>query len=146
MLSVMASMLLAVLSGIVGWFATSFIAKPLADFWNLKSQVLEEMVFTGNINDEHMASYKASAASLRRLGAKVQATEVTTSWLLRWYLSIFKYDLSIAGKNLIGLSNALNVPGRALHADKIERGLRLPRTSTDEELEAIKQEISHPHR
>lgn len=130
--------------GIVGWFATSFVAKPLLDFLNLRSLVLEEMIFTANINQivEGNPAYWTAVESLRRLGAKVQATNVSALPLLRWFLSKGGYDLAKAGSNLIGLSNSFNLSGRHLHIDRIEKGLRLPRTSTDEFLDNIREEIS----
>lgn len=144
MWSAIASLLL----GISGWFATSFVAKPLLDFLNLRSLVLEEMIFTANVNEivEGTPAYWNAVEALRRLGAKVQATEVTASPLLRWFLSKWGYDLAIAGRNLIGLSNSLNLSGRHLHADQIEKGLRLPRTSSSDCLEMIKEEMWHPPR
>jgi hypothetical protein len=139
MWSAIASLLL----GIMGWIVTSFVAKPLLDFLNLRSLVLEEMIFTANVNQivEGTPAYWTAAESLRRLGAKVQATDVTAPPLLRSFLSKWGYDLTTAGSNLIGLSNSLNLRGRHVHADRIEKGLRLPRTSTNEFLDTIKEEI-----
>jgi hypothetical protein len=139
MWSAIASLLL----GIAGWFATSFVAKPLIDFLNLRSLVLEEMIFTANVSQivEGTPAYWTAVESLRRLGAKVQATDVTAPPLLRSFLSKWGYDLTTAGRDLIGLSNSLNLRGRHLHADRIEKGLRLPRTSTNEFLDTIKEEI-----
>src|SRR5208283_3054798 len=96
----------------------------------LRSLVLEEMIFTANVNQivAGAPAYGTAAESLRRLGAKVQATDLTAPPLLRWFLSKWGYDLTTAGSNLIGLSNSLNLSGRHLHADRIEKGLRLPRT------------------
>jgi hypothetical protein len=144
MWSAIASLLL----GISGWFATSFVAKPLLDFLNLRSLVLEEMIFKANVDRivEGTPAYWTAVESLRRLGAKVQATDVTASPLLRWFLSKWGYDLATAGRNLIGLSNSLNLSGRHLHADRIEKGLRLPRTSSDDFLDMIKVEMQHPRR
>ena len=140
------TLIASVLLGILGWLATSLLAKPWLDFLNLRSQVLEEMAFTANVNDENMTVYKSAVESLRRLGAKVQATDITALPLLRWFLSKRGYNLGVAGSNLIGLSNSLNVSGRHLHTDKIEKGLRLPHTSTAEFLDAVKQENRHPCR
>jgi hypothetical protein len=140
------SAILSVFLGVFGWFATSFIAKPLLDCINLRNQVLEEMIFTANVNDEKMQVYGKSVESLRRLGAKVQATEVTATPLLRLCISKLGYNLSVAGSNLIGLSNSLNVPGRHIHADKVEKGLRLPLTSTAEFLSAVQEELRQPRR
>ena len=133
----------AALLGIAGWIVASFFTRPFLDFLTLRSQVHEEIIFTGNAGPMTVgtASYENAVESLRRLGAKVQATDVTASPPLRWFLSKWGYDLTTAGSNLIGLSNSLNLPGRHLHADKIEKGLRLPRTSNDEFLDTIREEI-----
>jgi hypothetical protein len=34
---------------VVGWIVFNFFAKPLVDFLSLRSQVHEEIIFTGNI-------------------------------------------------------------------------------------------------
>jgi hypothetical protein len=90
------------LLGGIGWFATSFFAKPYLDFWNLRGQVHEEIIFTGNIG--HMVAgtsdYDKAVDSLRRLGAKVQATNITALPLLRRCLSNAGYDLVKAGGGL----------------------------------------------
>jgi hypothetical protein len=77
------------LLGIVGWFAVGFFGKPLLDFLNLRSEVHEEIIFTGNIGPgpgyDKSACDKAQE-SLRRLGAKVHATNGVTTWLpLPWH-------------------------------------------------------------
>jgi len=117
MWSAIASLLL----GVAGWLAASFFGKPLLDFLNLRGQVHEEVIFTANVGQ--------MVANTCRLGAKLHATNVTTSYLLRWYLSIFGYDLAKAGGGLIGLSNSLgNIVGsRAFHNNSIQVGLKLPR-------------------
>jgi hypothetical protein len=126
---------------VTGWLVTSFFAKPLLDFLNLRSQVLEELIFTANIDDETMPLYGTARDSLRRLGAKVLATNSTASWLLRRFLSKWGYELAGTGGNLIGLSNSLNLPGRSLHIDRIEKGLRLPSTYIPEFLDMVRNEI-----
>ena len=131
MWSAIASFLL----GVVGWFVTNFFGKPLLDFLNLRSQVHEEIIFTGNVDAmvEHKANYDKAVESLRRLGAKVQATNVSVSSLpfvpLRWFLSKQGYDLVRAGRGLIGLSNSLasTDDSRAHHINSIQTGLKLPR-------------------
>jgi hypothetical protein len=85
--------------------------------------VHEEIIFTGNagVMTAHMPSYEKAVESLRRLGAKMHATNVGAQLPLRWFLSKSGYDLATAGKNLIGLSNSLTDDGRAFHIDKIRR-------------------------
>ena len=105
------------LLGVGGWIVISFFGKPLLDFLNLKSQVHEEIIFTGNIGPmvAGTPNHDKAVESLRRLGAKVQAmnANVSVSSLpfvflpLRWFLSMQRYDLRRAGRGLVGLSNSL---------------------------------------
>jgi hypothetical protein len=134
--------ILAFLVGFVGWIAASFFGKPLIDFLTLRSEVHEEIIFTGNANPMTVGTtiYTKAQEALRRLGARVQATDVTAPRLLRWFLSKWGYDLTTAGRDLIGLSNSLNLPERHLHVDRIERALKLP-PSTAEFLDSTKQQI-----
>jgi hypothetical protein len=140
------SAIASVLLGVAGWFVASFFAKPLLDFLNLKSQVHEEIVFTANVGVMRAgtAEYDKAVDSIRRLGAKVQATKVSASLPLGWFLSIFGYDLAKAGGSLIGLSNSLaSTDGsRALHTNSIQAGLKLPRDYTDDYLRHVIEQIS----
>jgi hypothetical protein len=145
MWSAILPILLPVSLGAVGWYAANFLAKPFLEFLALRSQVHEEIIFTGNVGPmtaHHTASYEKAVDSLRRLGAKIQAMDVSAKTLrpqapLRWLLAYYGFDLAKAGTNLIGLSNALTDVGRALHVDKIEVALRLPRSSTDDHLRHV---------
>ena len=66
-------------------------------------------------------NYDKAVDLLRRLGAKVQARNVSASPPLKWFLSVWGYDLVRAGGGLIGLSNSLaSTDGsRALHINSI---------------------------
>jgi hypothetical protein len=122
--------IVSVLLGVAGWFVTSFFAKPLLDFWNLRSQVQEEVIFTANVAPiaAHDPRYRKTADSLRRLGAKVLAMNITESRPLRRYLSKCKYDLGKAGRGLINLSGTLAANSDPARADS-ERELRIRYTS-----------------
>jgi hypothetical protein len=125
---------------------TSFYAKPYLDFRNLRGQVHEELVFTGNVapikpNDPR---YRQVADSLRRLGAKILTTNETDSRLLRWYLSRTGYDLALAGGGLIALANSLtdqHPAHRVIFRDQIEASLNLKRESLPEYVTHMKKEI-----
>lgn len=136
----------SILLGVVGWFVVSFVTKPLLDFLNLKTQVHEEIVFTGNVGAmvAGTANYDKAVDSIRRLGAKVQATNVSLWLPLRWFLSIFRYDLAKAGGGLIALSNSLaSTDGsRALHINSIQMALNLPRDYTNAYLCDVVQKMS----
>jgi hypothetical protein len=132
MSSTIVSLLLGVGGAVVGWIVTNFFAKPLIDFLNLRSQVHEEMIVTGNIGKmvAGTADHFKAVETLRRLGAKVQATNVSLSSLpfvpLRWCLSTWGYDLRRAGRGLIGLSNSLVEGDRAAETSVIQAALKLP--------------------
>jgi predicted CopG family antitoxin len=111
--------------------------------------VHEEIIFTGNAGamNADAPSYEKAVESRRRLGAKVQATNVSAQQPLRWFLSIRGYDLAKAGGNLIGLSNSLALTdgSRAIHVDRIQVALKLPRDSTEDYLRHIVEQKRKSH-
>jgi hypothetical protein len=122
---------------IAGW-----LAKPLRDFWRLRREVHQELIFRANIINAGTFIYDKDAVdALRRLGVKMQ--DVSPA-LLRWGLAQVGYDVAWAGGNLIGLSNALLDPDldrdwRILNTHEIQVGLKLrPRFYTDEFLSMLK--------
>jgi hypothetical protein len=132
--SAIGTTLLGIVGGFFAWIATNFLGKPLLDFLALRSQVQEEITFTGNVGPmtAHTPEYDEAVESLRRLGAKMRATNVDAQLMLRrplrWFLLKSGYDLEKAARNLIGLSNAMALPHdkRAGHITSIQDALRLP--------------------
>jgi hypothetical protein len=137
------------LFAVAGWLVASFFAKPILDFLTLRGQVHEEIVFTGNIGAmtaHHKESYDQAVGQLRRLGAKAQAMNVSATPLLRWFLFKAGYDLATVGKNLIGLSNALDdYDGRVIHVNRIQIALDLPRDYTDEDIRQVIERKRNAH-
>jgi hypothetical protein len=121
--------------------AIAGLAKPLLDFWRLRREVHQELLFRANIINAGTFIYdKDAIAALRRLGVKVG--DVSPA-LLRWGLTKGGFDLAWAGGNLIGLSNALAQPDldrdwRILNTHEIRVGLKLPRSYTDEFISTLK--------
>jgi hypothetical protein len=137
MWSAIASFLL----GVVGWFFTGYLGKPWLDFMSLRSQVHQEIVFTRNIGGKaegevnyDKAAHDKAVESLRRLAAKVLATEAIAWRPLRWWFFVRGYNLVKAGSDLIGLSNSLtsNDGSRGDHRRSIQVCLRLPGDHTDD--------------
>jgi hypothetical protein len=144
--SFMWSAIAPVLFAVIGWLFIGFLGKPFLDFQNLKGEVHEAIVYTGNIGGRVEGEVKYGEAahdnavdSLRRLAAKVQATYVIASPPLRWFLSVRGYDLVKAGSGLFGLSGSLtsNDGSRAVHRNSIQDALKLSRDRTDDQLRAI---------
>ena len=97
------------LLGIVGWVVVSFVGTPFLDFKKLRAQVHEEVIFTANIGVmvAEKPEHAKAVESLRRLGAKVQATNASAWRPLRWFIGRLGYDLVKAGRSLIALSSSL---------------------------------------
>jgi len=139
------SAIASILLGISGWLLASFFGKPWLDFMSLRSQVHEETIFTANVGGLADADdLRDAALSLRRLAAKMGATSVAAPRVLRRYLSLRGYDLDKAKGGLAGLSNSLasSDGGRALHLNRVQVGLRLPRDFDDLQLRTISERIS----
>jgi hypothetical protein len=135
----------SIVLGITGWLVASFFGKPLVEFLDLRRKVHEEIVYTGNVSTmsleipEEKRRYEAAFENLRRLGAKVQATNVASSWPLRLFLRKTGYNLAQAGGGLIGLSNSLHLEdgSKAIQRNSIQKGLRLPVDYTDQQIKDI---------
>jgi hypothetical protein len=119
----------------------SWLAKPFLDFWNLRREARQELIFRSDLINAGTFIYdKEAIGTLRRLGIKMQ--DVSPA-LLRWGLAQVGYDVAWAGGNLIGLSNALAQPDldrdwRILNTHEIQVSLKLPRSYTDEFMSTLK--------
>ena len=78
-ISLLGSAIWPFLFGALGWFVANFFARPFLDFLALRSQVQEEIIFTGNVGrmTADKPDYVEAVDSLRRLGAKMQAMDVS---------------------------------------------------------------------
>ncbi len=117
-----------IILGVTGCLVANLLIKPLLTFLSLRSQVYEELVFSQNVDDGDAAEYKRSIVELRRLGARIQATNVIATGFLRLIISKLDYDLDLAGLALIDLSHSMSRPERHRYIDRIEEGLHLPNT------------------
>src|ERR1019366_7349091 len=123
----------------------SWLAKPLVDFWRLRRQVRKELIFRTNvINAGTPFDDKDAVVALRRLGVEMGDTPPA----LRWCLTQAGFDVSWAGDNLIGLSNALADPDlerdwRILNTHEIQVALKLPRFYIDAYLATLKVKSNH---
>jgi hypothetical protein len=122
---------------------TSFFAKSLLDFFTLRGKIQEELIFVGNIRGHSgERQYEGAVDTLRRLGAQVSAADISSSPVLRWFLTWRGYDLKQAFAGLIGLSNSLSLNATpALQINLIQRGLKLPRDYTDTDIAKIEATI-----
>jgi hypothetical protein len=138
------------LFGLVGWLVTSFFAKPLIDFYDLRRKVREEMLYTANIGamhlqqESHKAEFDEAFHVLRRLGARILAMDIDPKWPLQLFLKRRGYNLAEAGGGLIGLANSLEKQHgeKALQKTSVQKGLKLPRDYTDQDIQNIINRIN----
>ena len=132
---------------------TSFFGKPFVEFLDLRRKVHEEIVYTGNVRaigfgiKENKVRFDEAVENLRRLGARVQAMNVSAAWPLRLFLEKTGYNLGQAGAALIGLSNSFHLEdgSRDEQTNAIQKGLDLPRDYTDEILkQVVAEKRRHP--
>jgi hypothetical protein len=72
---------------LAGW-----LAKPFLDFWRLRREVRQELIFRANIINAGTLIYdKDGIAALRRLGVKMQDTSPAP---LRWCLTQAGFDIA----------------------------------------------------
>ena len=131
-------------AGVVGWFAVNFVGKPYLEFLSLRKEIQAELIFWSYVHppldeetdeygneisqeayNEAMKKYSDARSSIRRLGSKLSALNVSLSRPLSNYLR-GQYKVHDAAKGLLRLSIAFDDDDRTLTRHDIEGLLRLP--------------------
>src|SRR6266700_2373491 len=107
-----------IIGGLVGWFATDFLARPIRQFFQLRGERCEAMVMFGNVRAGDLKRLKEARDAFRELGARMLAF-AHTEWLGNWLIARLRYDPIKAGRSLIGVSNTIGTPGNELHQRKL---------------------------
>ena len=95
-------LLLPVLFGAVGWFATHFVIKPILAFHDLRQRAHEAVFFTANVTDDPALvsggpeRFAQAVAELRRLAAKLTALDVAANWMAHAYFRACGYAIGEA--------------------------------------------------
>jgi hypothetical protein len=110
-MTVVLSSILGFLGGVIAWFATRFVAAPLADFYAIRNEAAQAFHFHANvIGVEGIADAREQGrVEFRRLAGRLAALDATAVAPLRWHFRRFNYDLAQATAGLTGYSNALAV-------------------------------------
>ena len=129
-------------TGAFGWSALAFLGPPIRNFFDLRRLVRHRMSFLANVPapqpretcvtseqikryDKDLKNSREAQRILRDLGARMLAFgESETAACIA--IKPFGFDPSIAGHNLIGLSNSLDRYGtdRAAFRKDVEAALR----------------------
>ena len=135
-------LLLPVALGVAGWWTTHWIANPLLAIYRMRAEVHEGPFRVANVGSQAgAAELREAQALLRGLAAKLSAANVAASRGVSRLIRLRGFDLPKAVAGLTGLSNSLRTDdgSRALHRGAAERGLRLPKSDSDEYLRKIEE-------
>jgi hypothetical protein len=135
------TVLLALLSGIGGWFFTNLIFHPWKEVQALRRQSRFELLSWGNLSSRNSSREMQTAGSdaLRKVAFSLLALTETSP---RWFLPLLhSYDLTKAANTMISLARALagnDILYKAMCRHEIEKSLLLSNEYTDAEYECIK--------
>jgi hypothetical protein len=114
--------------GALGWFGTSFVGRPLRDFFDLRREVIHKSVLYDNVmaaeqespdgtskpvelSDKELKRLQEAQNVFRDLAARMRAfalNEHLAVWLVKW-----RYDPWQASEVLLRVSNTLHKYGDA---------------------------------
>jgi hypothetical protein len=133
------------LGGVLSWFATEWVTKPIAAFRTLRGSVVEELHFFANVYDGSPPDVREEASRrIRRLGSEAHKLDVNRTIPSRCYLWYRGVDLGLASEGLVGFSNCLPTPrdgSLALMRDRVERGMGMPRSLSDKLVQVIERRV-----
>jgi hypothetical protein len=139
------TLLVGFLGGLLGAVITDFVRTPFRQFFNLRSEIRHEMLRLANVSapdpswnaptyseealEKLLRPSREAQATLRSLGTRMIAFAETESIAANG-VRCLGYDPLLAGRGLIGLSNAITaaVYGAegAAHRAGINKALRFP--------------------
>ncbi len=139
-LTILVSLISGGVGGIVGWFATTLIGKPLARFFNLRSDAHTAIYDCANISADRVDVERAVKAQteLRRIAAQIDAISAILPRSMIWLLSALGFDFGRAVRGMTGLSNSLVTHDgtKTRHRVLAQQGLCLPIDPSDAEYAA----------
>src|SRR5262245_32265038 len=128
------SVLAGAAGGIVSWFVTDFIGRPVSGFFRLRTEIDQCIRFYGNVRApvsergkvtedftaEDLDRLQEAQAALRQLAMKMQSFAATER-MAHTLVKALRYDPWTAGKSLVGYSNSIARYGdeRVQHLNKV---------------------------
>lgn len=97
-MTVFLSTIMGFVGGVGAWFATRFVAAPLADFYAIRTEAAQAFHFYANVLGVEgiTGAREQGRVEFRRLAGRLEALDATAVTLLHWYFRRFKYDLALA--------------------------------------------------
>jgi len=119
------TVVLPLIAGIVGWFATHFFARPLLKAYEYREKAHELIFYTANVLPEDGDRFQESVDELRRVAAQMDALLAVMPWYCRRLMVYLRIDLRRAASGLTGLSNSLGAKdgSKKVHRNHVEKDL-----------------------
>ena len=129
------------LLGVVSFFIVNFVGKDFVAFRDILREVLHAIEHTANVSKTYDGEERLlqSIALLRGLGTRLSALRQTSSRFVKFSLQLLGYDLEMASRGLIGLSNSLKEmeSDRLSNRYQIEEGLKFSHPISREMIEEM---------
>lgn len=96
--------------GLVAWFCSNYLGRPLIQFWELRSEAHTFLYYYANMKFDrppHSRNAEDAQNCFRWLGVRVDTLRTSSLRLIMILLGLLGYNLEIAATSLIGLSNTL---------------------------------------
>lgn len=123
------AVLMGVITGVVGYWFTTFWMKPLLQYRELRSKVLIDLIFyaqvinAGGLNERMKELYEARIVSNRRLSAELTACFLELPFWYKWWLRLRGHMPERAATDLIGFSNTAGYEAAAKRVERIKAAL-----------------------
>ena len=133
-------MIMGMIGGILSWIATNFVGQPIIRFYKLRDHARSSLMFYSNVGlvfenknpTEHpdWEKWLKAESAYRDLASDIQTLALNYPSINR-ILTLRGYNLEVASRHLIGLSNSFGRPNEmrrgvvASFRDNIERSLKL---------------------
>lgn len=151
----MSTILVPLLLGCLGWFATQYFANPIVRFVEIKRKAHQLLFYTANVFGRDDPRLANAVDDLRKVAAQISAFEATIPAWLRLLFYRRGYNLREAVGGFTGLSNSLaagpsdsTAPEAArmyeekrLQRYQIENALKLPLTEDPKRIEVLKRRL-----
>jgi hypothetical protein len=149
-MSVIWTVILSAVTGIVAWFATNFLAAPIRRIIDLRGEIIRQTIVLatvpkteaevpgepghveslGHVSPETMDRIQAARKTFRDLAAQAKSFVSNEPFAMSAVTHLWRYDMRKAGSALLGVSNTLHQYGGELNAHKsaVEEALRFRAT------------------
>lgn len=131
--------------GIVAWFFTNWVGRPITEFERTRREVRQLMIVYGNVAKGTRYEIACEASDrLRQMAARVDAAWTLSPPWVRWYFRwCRRWNLKAAQRALMGLSNSL-LSGQdwaPIYRHHVEVALGFPTTRTPDQMTRLQARL-----